>query len=76
MVRDFPVQFSPLTLMQIISTSLSKMSYSFTAAALNTRTHYAYGTVTSVVQDIREAFEYMTDIETCVTALQEVNHYR
>jgi hypothetical protein len=28
------------------------------------------------MQDLREAFEYMTDTETCVVALQKVDHYR
>jgi hypothetical protein len=52
------------------------MSYSFTAAALNPRTHYAYGTNTCVMKDLCEAFEYMADTDTCVVALQEAEHYR
>jgi hypothetical protein len=46
------------------------MSYSYAAAALHPRTHYAYGIVVNIMNDLREAFEYMTDTETCVTALQ------
>jgi hypothetical protein len=38
--------------------------------------HYMYGTASSVMEDLREAFEYMVDTETCVAALQEVDHYR
>jgi hypothetical protein len=52
------------------------MPYSFTAVALNPHTHYAYDTTTSVMQDLREAFEYIADIETCVAALQEADHFR
>jgi hypothetical protein len=70
------VIFIYVTLMQNISTAPSNMSYSFVAVALNSRTHYAYGTIVSVVQVLREAFEYMADTKTCVTALQEVDHYR
>jgi hypothetical protein len=44
------------------------MSYSFVVVALNPHTHYAYGTIASVMQDLREAFEYMADTETCVIA--------
>jgi hypothetical protein len=28
------------------------------------------------MQDLLEAFEYMVDTETCVTTLQEADHYR
>jgi hypothetical protein len=52
------------------------MSYSFAATALNPHTHYAYNTIANVMKDLREAFEYMADIKTCVSALQEANHYR
>jgi hypothetical protein len=52
------------------------MSYSFAAAALNPRTHYTYDTTTSVMKDLREAFEYMANTDTCVTALQQADHYR
>jgi hypothetical protein len=45
------------------------MSYSFTTVALNSRTHYAYDTATSIMQDIQEAFEYMVDTKTCVATL-------
>jgi hypothetical protein len=62
--------------MQNISTSPSNMSYSIAAAALNLRTHYEYGTATSIMQDLQETFEYMANTETCVTAPQEADHYR
>jgi hypothetical protein len=52
------------------------MPYSFAAAALNPCTHYVYDTTARVTKDLREAFEYMTDTDTYVTALQEVDHYR
>jgi hypothetical protein len=70
------VIFIHVTLLQTICTSPSNMSYSFVAAALNSRTHYAYGTATNIMQDVREAFEYMVDTETWVAALQEADHYR
>lgn len=28
------------------------------------------------MNDLREAFEFMTDTDTCVAALQEAEHYR
>jgi hypothetical protein len=62
-------------LMQNKSSTPCNMSYSFAAAALNSRTHYAYNTDASIMQDLRETFEYMVDTETCVTALQEADHY-
>jgi hypothetical protein len=52
------------------------MSVLFVAGALNPRSHYAYGTAPSPMKELREAFEYMADIDTCVTALQEVEHFR
>jgi hypothetical protein len=52
------------------------LTYSFVVATLNPHIHYAYGTVVSVMQDLKEAFEYMADTETCVAALQEADHYR
>jgi hypothetical protein len=52
------------------------MSNSFAAAALNPCTHYTYNTTASVMKDLRGAFEYMADTDTCVAALQEVDHYR
>jgi hypothetical protein len=70
------VTFIHVTVIQNISTSPCNMSYSFAVVALNRRTHYAYDTTTSVMQDLREAFEYMTDTETCVTTLQEADHFR
>jgi hypothetical protein len=51
------------------------MSYSIAAAALNPRTHYAYGTNACMMKDLREAFEYMADTNICVTALQEAEHF-
>jgi hypothetical protein len=65
-----------LTLMQNIGISPSNMSYSFAAAALNPCTHYAYGTTTNAMQDLRGALEYMANTETFVTTLQEANNYR
>jgi hypothetical protein len=62
--------------MQNISTSPCNMSYSFAATALNPRTHYAYGTTTSIMKDLREAFEYMDDTDTCVAAPQEADQYK
>jgi hypothetical protein len=62
--------------MQHIGISPSNMSYSFAATTLNPHTHYAYGTATNVMQDLREAFEYMADTETCVADLLEPGHYR
>jgi hypothetical protein len=38
--------------------------------------HYAYSTSTGVMTDLRQAFEFMTDTNTCVVALQEGEHYR
>jgi hypothetical protein len=40
---------------------------------LNPRTHYAYGTSVSVMSDLRQAFEYMTDVDAAVQALQELS---
>jgi hypothetical protein len=64
------------TLMENISTSPCNMLFSFAAAALNPRTHYAYATTACVMKDIREAFEYMVDTDTCATTLQEAEHFR
>ncbi|XP_066162205.1 uncharacterized protein [Oryza sativa Japonica Group] len=46
------------------------------AAALNPRTHYAYSPSATVFQDLRQAFEWMTDIDTAAAALLEVEMYR
>nr|XP_015645954.1 uncharacterized protein LOC107281601 [Oryza sativa Japonica Group] len=46
------------------------------AAALNPRTHYAYSLSATVFQDLRQAFEWMTDIDTAAAALLEVEMYR
>lgn len=48
----------------------------FVAAALNPRTHYAYSPSATVFQDLRQAFEWMTDIDTAAAALLEVEMYR
>jgi hypothetical protein len=50
--------------------------YLCAAAALHSRMHYAYGTSASVMTNLRQAFEFMTDTNTCATALQEAEHYR
>jgi hypothetical protein len=52
------------------------MSVSFAAGALNPRSHYAYGTAPNLVKELREAFEYMADIDTYITALQQGEHFR
>jgi hypothetical protein len=52
------------------------MSYSFTTVALNSRTHYAYDTATSIMQDLQEAFEYMVDTKTCLATLKKADYYR
>jgi hypothetical protein len=52
------------------------MAYSFAVVALNPRTHYGYGTTASVMKDLQEAFKYMADTDTYVTALQKVDYYR
>jgi hypothetical protein len=45
------------------------MSVAFVAGALNPRSHYAYGTTPNLMKELREAFEYMTDTNTCIAAL-------
>jgi hypothetical protein len=50
--------------------------YVCAATALHPRTHYAYDTSAGVMTDLRQAFEFMTDTNTCVTVLQEAEHYR
>jgi hypothetical protein len=50
--------------------------YLCAAAALHPMTHYAYGTSVGVMTDLRQAFEFMTDTNTCVAALQKAEHYR
>jgi hypothetical protein len=52
------------------------MSVSFVAGALNQHSHYAYGTAPNLMKELREAFEYMADIDTCIVALQQVEHFR
>ncbi|XP_015649249.1 uncharacterized protein [Oryza sativa Japonica Group] len=46
------------------------------SAALNPMTHYQYSPSASVFQDLRQAFEWMTDIDTAAAALLEVEMYR
>jgi hypothetical protein len=50
--------------------------YLCAAAALHPRMQYAYGTSTGVMTDLREAFEFMTDTNTCIKTLQEAEYYR
>jgi hypothetical protein len=50
--------------------------YFCAATALYPRTHYAYGTSAGVMTDLQQSFEFMTDINMCVAALQEGEHYR
>jgi hypothetical protein len=45
------------------------MSVAFVAGALNPHSHYAYGTTPNLMKELREAFEYMTDTNTCIAAL-------
>jgi hypothetical protein len=52
------------------------MSVSFAADALNPRSHYAYGTTPNLMKELREPFKYMADTDTCITALQQVEHFR
>jgi hypothetical protein len=50
--------------------------YLCAAAVLHPRTHYAYGTSTTVMTDLRQAVEFIMDTNTCVADPQEVEHYR
>jgi hypothetical protein len=50
--------------------------YLCAAVALHPRTHYAYGTSSIVMADLRQAFGFMTDTNMWVAALQEAEHYR
>jgi hypothetical protein len=43
--------------------------YLCVADALHPRMHYAYGTSAGVMNDLREAFEFMRYMNTCVAAL-------
>jgi hypothetical protein len=52
------------------------MSYSFADVILHPRTHYAYGTATNIMNDLREAFDCMDDNKTCIAALQEADYNR
>jgi hypothetical protein len=50
--------------------------YLCAAVALYPMTHYDYDSSAGVMTDLRQAFEFRTDKNTCVTALQEAEHYR
>ncbi|XP_062197328.1 uncharacterized protein LOC133900228 [Phragmites australis] len=50
---------------------LANGTYMNAAAALNPRTHYAYGTGPTLFEDLREAFERLTDVTTAAEALIE-----
>jgi hypothetical protein len=50
--------------------------YICATTVLHLRTHYDYDTSAGVMTDLRQAFEFMTDTNTCVAALQEAEHYR
>jgi hypothetical protein len=52
------------------------MSVSFATGTLNPHSHYAYGTTPNLMKELREAFEYMADTDTCIAALQEVEHFK
>ena len=43
---------------------------------MNPRTHYAYGTGPTLFEDLREAFERLTDVTTAAEALIEAETYR
>ena len=43
---------------------------------MNPRTYYAYGTGPTLFEDLREAFERMTDVTTAAEALIEAETYR
>jgi hypothetical protein len=62
--------------MQNIRTFPCDMSVSFAAGALNPCSHYAYGTAPNLMKELREAFEYKADTDTCIAALQEAEHFR
>ncbi|XP_062191201.1 uncharacterized protein LOC133894997 [Phragmites australis] len=50
---------------------LANGTYMNAAAVLNPRTHYAYGTGPTLFEDLREAFERLTDVTTAAEALIE-----
>jgi hypothetical protein len=52
------------------------MSVSFAAGALNPHSHYVYGTAPNLMKELREAFEYMADTDTCIAALQQAKYFR
>ncbi|KAK3124751.1 hypothetical protein QOZ80_7BG0592000 [Eleusine coracana subsp. coracana] len=51
-------------------------TYVNAAVGLNPRTHYAYTAGQSILQELCTVFEFMTDTETCMSALQEAENYR
>lgn len=48
----------------------------FVAAALNPRMHYAYIASATVFQDLRQAFEWMMNMDMAAAVLLEVEMYR
>jgi hypothetical protein len=62
--------------MQNIRISPCDMPVSFTAGALNPHNHYDYGSAPNLMKELREAFEYIVDTDTCITALQQAEHFR
>jgi hypothetical protein len=62
--------------MQNIRISPCDMSVSFVAGALNPCSHYAYDTAPNLMKELREAFEYMANTDTCIIALQQAEHFR
>jgi hypothetical protein len=69
------VFFIHATLMQNIRISPCDMSVSFAAGALNPHSHYVYGTAPNLMKELREAFEYMADTDTYITALQQAKYF-
>ncbi|XP_062202002.1 uncharacterized protein LOC133904521 [Phragmites australis] len=55
---------------------LANGTYMNAAAALNPRMYYAYGTGPTLFEDLREAFERLTDVTTAAEALIEAETYR
>jgi hypothetical protein len=51
------------------------MSISFAAGALNPHSYYVYGTAPNLMKELREAFEYMADTDTYITALQQAKYF-
>ncbi|TVU12808.1 hypothetical protein EJB05_46468, partial [Eragrostis curvula] len=55
---------------------IANESYVNAACALHPKTHYAYAASGTLLADVRDAFEFMADTETCATALNEVEFFR